>query len=173
MAPKQREEERPGTPIHELDDPTEAIELERSFDPGASEPIDELPLDPSSLAVEEEIELDTTEPDGTDLGVLPRLDVLIRPTDDLEDFSTQEEIPMLPWRLEAELLECGHTLPAVLDPTAATTTWEKPGGGEPQRLTIKLRMVVAAVDITVVEADRERLRVGRDLLAGRVVILVE
>lgn len=169
-----RDNEEPGG--SDLDDlgGADPVELDIDFDPGAPEPVDTLPLEPESLVVETDFRLDPTEPEGTAItDDLPRLDVLIRPTDDLEDFSTQEEVPMLPWSLEAELLEIGAVLPAVLDPTRATTQWERPGADETQRLTVQLRMVRVTVEVACVDGPTSLLRVGRDVLAGRAVILVE
>lgn len=165
----------PDDELPELDDLTDAQELEQDFDPGAPEPIGELPETDDGLGSDLDIQLSSTEPEGTRLtSALPRPDeLLLAPLDDLEDFSTQETIPILPWSLEAELLEIGHTLPAVLEPTAAETTWEHPESGDDQRLTVRLRMVVAATVLRRVVAPQERLRVGRDILAGRALILVE
>ena len=157
----------------DLDDPHELLDL-RLLDSGAPEPAGELPALDEPLDDDALFELMRGEPEATRIrDDLPRLDAMIAPTDDLEDFSTQETIPILPWKLNAELLEVGRTLPAVLDPMRATTVWERPDPGAPQRLTVRLRMVVVAIELHHVDAPVERLRVGRDILSGRALILVE
>ena len=172
--PGTRDDEPKGSDLTDLDGPERSDGFDVGFDPDAPEPIDRLPLEPQSLVADLDFELDPNEPEGTALSDdLPRLDALIRPSDDLEDFSTQEEVPMLPWSMEAELLEIGEVLPAVLEPTLATTRWERPGSDETLRLTVRLRMVQVTVPIACVDGPEPLLRVGRDVLAGRVLILVE
>lgn len=146
----------------------------RLLDPGAPEASGELPSLDEPLDGDALFELGRTEPEGTRIrDDLPRLDAMIAPTDDLEDFATQETIPILPWKLDAEILEIGHTVPAVLDPMQAKTIWERPDPGATQRLTVRLRMVVVAIELEQVAASVQRLRVGRDILSGRALILVE
>lgn len=116
-------------------------------------------------------DLDFTEPEGSvDLGILdPQMPGDI---DDLEDFATEDHVPVLPWTLTADVIETGTSLTAILDPTSADTILEG-SSSLPSRFTLRLRMVVATVEPRRVPGDVVRIRVGRDVLAGRALILVE
>ncbi|MCB9668277.1 MAG: hypothetical protein H6734_02285 [Alphaproteobacteria bacterium] len=144
------------------------------LDPGAPEPAGELHFIEEALHPEEDMDLLGHEPDGTPLDTLD-LGSLLDPLDglELEDFATQEELPALPWSLDVLLLEPGHSVPAQLEPTLARTVLERPGGGEPFEVTLRIRMLDLRLVLPVADAPAERLRVGRDVLAGRILVRVD
>jgi len=161
--------------LPELDEDTDLLELNVDLDPGAPEPIGELPVDEEHLFGSPEddwIDLISDEPEATVFPEALRADVPVAlAEDELEDFATQEALPILPWKLEAELLELGVGLPAVLDPTLQRSRWEKPNPTDATvHVTVRLRMLDIAIELDIVSAPSECLRVGRDILSGRVLI---
>lgn len=158
----------------ELPESDDLLEDLVPLDPGAPEPVGELHFIEEALHVDE-LDLDPHEPDATPLAVDLQLSGLLDPLDgvDLEDFATQEELPMLPWSLDVLLLEPGHSVPAQLEPTLAQTVLERPGGGAPFSVTLRIRMLDLPVTLAVHDGPSERLRIGRDLLAGRILIRVD
>jgi hypothetical protein len=84
--------------------------------------------------------------------------------------------PVLPWRTDAMVVRLGQTVPARLDPTAATSTWV---GGPPDLDGVPLVLWLGPITLKGPLAVRapapgepEGLHLGRDLLSGRVVIAV-
>ncbi|MCB9676613.1 MAG: hypothetical protein H6737_15965 [Alphaproteobacteria bacterium] len=162
--------------LPELEESTDFLELNVDLDPGGAEPIGQLELDDVDLLqdLDDFVALDRSEPDGTALPSPLEQAPLHLIEDDLEDFSTQEELPILPWRLEAHLLELGEHVPAVLDPTRARSVWEKPGASpEIVQTTVRLRMLDIPAEIEVVAGDAPLLRLGRDIIGGRLLIATD
>jgi len=72
---------------------------------------------------------------------------------------------MLPWRTTVYI--DGEPVPAQADPTAAQTTWTRPGGEGTARARLRVAGVVAeSVDVLLADG-RSNVRLGRDVLAGR------
>lgn len=144
------------------------------LDPGEPEPVGELHFVEDALP-DDELDLDPHEPEASRLQVDPELEGLLDPLDglDLEDFATQEELPILPWCLDVLLLEPGHSVPAQLEPTLAESLLERPGGGPALDVTLRIRMLDLRVTLPVQDGPTERLRIGRDLLAGRILVRVD
>ncbi|MEZ4316611.1 MAG: hypothetical protein R3F61_03885 [Myxococcota bacterium] len=164
--------------LPDIDESTDLIELNVDLDPGAAEPIGELALDDIDLLTgsEEVFALSAEEPEASDFPAAIRQVPIYLVEDDLEDFATQEELPILPWKLEVDLLELGVRVSAVLDPTRATSVWEHPDPSEQRvQVTLRLRMLDIAADIEVVTttAGESRLRLGRDVIGGRLLIATE
>jgi hypothetical protein len=106
--------------------------------------------------------------------------------DDLEDGTWEpdpisEEAPLpldptepvtLGWRETARLPEHGVEVPAILDPTVPTSTWIVPA--HPPIANLPLVVEIGAfrvrIDVVVREGRTAELRLGRDALAGRVLI---
>lgn len=144
------------------------------LDPGAPEPVGELHFVEEALHVEPDFHLDGDEPVGTPLD-MGDLGSLLDPAEgfDLEDFATQEELPLLPWELDVLFLEPGHSVRAHLVPTEAHTHLVRPGGGPDLTVTVRMRMLDLPLVLPVVDGPEELLRVGRDVLAGRILIRVD
>ncbi len=140
-----------------------------ALDPGSPEPEGELHLDDEPWLSLPDLASD--EPEGSSLEALPDFE----PREDLglEDFVTQEELPILPWSLEADLLERGCRIPATLEPSLAATYLEQPGGGEPFFVTVRLRMLDLRLLLPVRPGPGPHLHVGRDLIAGKLLIRVD
>jgi hypothetical protein len=166
-----------------LPEDTDLQELELDLDPGEPEPIGQIPIDEVDLLVNatEIVELSAHEPEASDLpdpldGMAPALSTLHMVEDDLEDFATQEELPILPWSLQAHLLELGESVQALLDPTRATSTWERPdadAAGPVVEVTVRIRMFDFAATLHVEDAPASRIRLGRDVIGGRVLIATD
>ncbi len=72
---------------------------------------------------------------------------------------------MLPWR--STVYVDGEPVPAQADPTAARTTWTRPGGEGTARARLRVAgVVVEAVEVLLADG-RSDVRLGRDVLAGR------
>ena len=169
--------------LPELPDDTDLQELELDLDPGEPEPIGQIAFDEVDLLVNtaEVVELSDHEPEPTELpdpldGMAPALSRLHMVDDDLEDFATQEELPILPWSVAAHLLELGETVEAWLDPTRATSTWERPDAETAAStidVTLRIRMFDFAATLTVERGAVSRVRLGRDVIGGRVLIATD
>lgn len=161
---------RPPVVLREDDDLGDLLELDEPEDDADAldlledwpddEPLDDL-LEPDEPLREEELEVFVDDE--------PPLDAL-----DLDDEAGLEELELdleepliLPWRTRARLPEHDLTLPAILDPTAERTTWF---GGVPGRLRVELGEVSVRIDPFVVPAEERSLRIGRDVLSGRIVV---
>jgi hypothetical protein len=144
------------------------------LDPGAPEPVGELPFLETAFDDGLDGELSDEEPESTVLDT-DDLGALLDPAQsvDLEDFATQEEIPALPWRLDVVLLELGRRVPAQLEPTLARTVLETPEPGPTAPVTLRIRMLDVPIELEQVAAPGERLRIGRDVLAGRILVRVD
>src|SRR5690606_34777602 len=73
---------------------------------------------------------------------------------------------VLPWRTRARLPDHDLTVEAVLDPTRERTSWS---GGAPGPLRIVLGGAEVVIDPEVTDGA-PLLRVGRDVLAGRILV---
>jgi hypothetical protein len=144
------------------------------LDSGEPEPSGLLDFTEFADEPEQVLSLETAEPDGTRIH-LDDLGAMFDPLDnvDIEDFATQEELPTLPWKLEALLLESGTTVRTHLEPTLAVSVLERPGGSGRLAVTARLRMLDLPLDVAVVDGPSELLRLGRDLLGGRILIRVD
>lgn len=158
-----------------VDDTTDALELGIDLDADATEPIGELPIDDVDRLLDEEawVQLETDEPTTTPLA--SDLDVIEAPAifedDDLEDFATQEELPIFPWKMAAELLELGLEVTAILDLTAETSTWTCPEPLDAEvSVTVRLRMLDLPVTLAVTAGPESTVRLGRDAIGGRVLV---
>lgn len=164
----------PGEPIDLLDlvdEPTDVVELHVDLE-SPEEPAGQIAFDEEVALPDEWTELSREEPTGTLFADEPaRRSPLF--ADDLEDFATQEELPILPWALDAELLQLGRVVAAVLDPTAARSVWTRPDA-EPGELsvTVRLRMLDVPVTLRIARGPVDQLRIGRDVLSGRLLIAV-
>jgi hypothetical protein len=99
---------------------------------------------------------------------------------DLSDDADEEDrapalpgatLALAPWRTDAQLPELALTVPALLDPTARQTVWSSPDCDHGE---IETLVVVAGVTVRVAVRTQpeptEQLRVGRDVLAGRILV---
>lgn len=115
----------------------------------------------------------------------PELDLLA--PDDAEnttwtpDPPAEEDMPwivdptdaiLLSWREIARLPDHGVEVPAILDPTVASSTWTVPAHVPVRRLDILVEIGAfrAQVDVEVREGRTAELRLGRDALTGKVLI---
>lgn len=123
------------------------------------QPVDD-PTGEAPLALEPDFFVDVDDDDdgGTELEASAEVGVL----------EPEPILPVvLPWRTRAWLPEHGRTVDALLDPTLERTRWS---GGEPGLLKIVLGEVEALVEVEVVAGAQELLRVGRDVLSGRILV---
>lgn len=104
----------------------------------------------------------------------------MRTVDDLEadDPFTEEpahgeldERIRLPWRTEVVIVARGRTLPAILDASAEQSSWVggAPSEGDAEEI-LWLGALTLHATLLRVPGDEEHLRLGRDVLAGRVLI---
>ncbi len=165
--------------LPELPEDTDLQELELDLDPGEPEPIGEIEFDDVDLLVQETevVHLSTDEPEGTDLPdpldeLAPALNQLHLVEDDLEDFATQEELPILPWTLPVQLLELGEKVTAVLDPTREHSVWERPQPSDEEsvEVTVRIRMLDIPAILRIERSETPLLRLGRDVIGGRILI---
>jgi hypothetical protein len=93
------------------------------------------------------------------------------PPSELLDLGTGEPI-VLGWREQATLPEHGVTVPAVLDPTRATSEWTVPTRPPVAELSVLITIGAfqATVRLSLRDGPEAQLRLGRDALAGRVLI---
>lgn len=156
--------------------PSRPSSLPDPFLDDLEEPLDE-DLDPL-------LEWPDDEPLDEDIADEPLLDdpdpLALEPGDDAEgtlDFDEGDdpldaepvdafEPVVLPWRTRARLPDHDLTVEAVLDPTRERTRWV---GGAPGRLRIVLGGLEAQADVEA-EDGPPLLRVGRDVLAGRILV---
>ena len=169
--------EKPPKPPPEEDDFDEDdllgfADLEEPIDDEEDDADDEDDEDPSLLDQytlgEEENEPEDFEEPETESWDLDNLldDDSIEPTEDLA---------VLPWRIEASLPEEGITLPTILDPTASTSRWIIPSPPEQRKvlMVVRLKDLEFQVELIVEQGSSAQLRLGRDALAGRVLVRAE
>jgi hypothetical protein len=86
----------------------------------------------------------------------------------------EEDVPTvaLPWSTEASIPELDLTVPCLCDPTAARTVLYLPEPPDTDRLEVGILVGPLAVRVlvTIEVAAGARLRLGRDVLAGRAVV---
>lgn len=154
---------RPPTPpdpsLDDLDEPL----TEEDLDPLDAWPDDE----PLEEWLDDEPPLDAADPlalePDDDGGDLP--DAFDEVAPDPEPVDAFEPL-VLPWRTRARLPDHDLTVEAVLDPTRERTSWS---GGAPGPLRIVLGGAEVVIDPEVTDGA-PLLRVGRDVLAGRILV---
>jgi hypothetical protein len=78
---------------------------------------------------------------------------------------------VLPWSTEAELPDLGVTVPARLDPSVERTEWYTPSSSESAvRLRVRIGSLQVHAEALVRYAEAPRLVLGRDVLAGRILV---
>jgi len=82
------------------------------------------------------------------------------------------EAVVLPWSTRAEIPALGIDLPAVLDPTRATSEWVvvRPPAREEVEVLVRVGPVELRVKLSVRVGDAPGLRLGRDALGGRILV---
>lgn len=131
-----------------LDDDDDDDEL-ASLDPLADDGTDELDLGSFDLG---DLDLDDDDEDDLDLPIDPLV---------------------LPWRTLAHLPDRGVDVPAVLDPTRGDSALRGPFPDGPARVRVQLDTVTFEVELARVPAEKPQLILGRDALAGRVLVSSE
>ncbi len=131
---------------------------------------------PDDEPLEEELDqTDSGVSDPDDLGELDDADMHDAPEDDLldlmeppeleEDIAIEEEPLVLPWQTTAHL--DGRELAVILDPTADRSVWLGGPGGTAQ---IQICGLLIEAELESWDAHTESLRLGRDVLRGRIVV---
>ncbi|MCO4745553.1 MAG: hypothetical protein KC912_12245 [Proteobacteria bacterium] len=146
-------------PMVQLDDEEEAEEEAISVLPEDVHLGEEAPIDWS----------DEGEDEGPDLSEAIGLEDAV----DWSDLVNEErdDLPALGWSQEVFVDELGRVLPAELDPTAESTTWFRPDVSRAaHRLSFTLGGEAVSTFPSVVRGSSERLRIGRDVLAGRFLV---
>lgn len=133
------------------------------------DPLDDMP-DDEPLPDAFELEASTPEPPDP----FDAIDDL--PEDDDLVFDDAPEVPepdldvdepaILPWKTHARLPEHAIEVEAVLEPGRAITLWQ---GGRPGPLRVVLGHVDVVVEPEITEGP-PALRVGRDILSGRILV---
>ncbi len=103
---------------------------------------------------------------------------IIEDEDEDDELSVLVEPPeaspgvVLPWETEAVLPDLGITLPAILDPTMEQSFWmvAELGSQDRVRTLVQLPGVELEAVLVVRSGRKSGLRLGRDVLAGRVLI---
>jgi hypothetical protein len=125
-------------------------ELDELVEPALGHTLDEFVIDPALLR----------DDDGTALE-----------DESWAEDSPTAELPALPWSGRAHLSELGLDLPCVLDPTRATSEWVLADPPEARRkLTVVIRDVRGAVELTLRAGSPAGIVLGRDWLSGRAVV---
>lgn len=137
-------------------------------DPSASvadpdDPFEAVPDDdPSDLTLPEHPAPSAADPVSDDLDEDPFSDEV--PADEV-----REHRPALPWRTEAMIVALGRTVPAILDPTTEASTWVGgPPDADAQVHVLWLGPLTLRATLAVTPGEEEHLRLGRDVLAGKV-----
>jgi len=155
-----------GDLLHDLtDEEPEDADLDLAEDP-PEEPLDledlrgpeppDLPLeDVDEVLLDEEIE-------EWDLIDEDRVPVAPPPTD----------LVALPWSTRATIPALALEIPAVLDPTRSDSEWRVPESPEREHLEVRLRLgpLEVRVDLRIVRREPHGLVLGRDVLAGRILV---
>ncbi len=84
--------------------------------------------------------------------------------------TSEGELAILDWATEAVLIEVGVRLPTRLDTGSATSTWHTDRSDAPEQVTVAIGAVRGVVRLIVVQSADERLILGRDFLADRVLV---
>ena len=86
------------------------------------------------------------------------------------DVTAEGDLAVLDWAAEAVLIEVGVRLPVLLDTGSATSSWHTDRSDTPPELTVAIGAVRGVVRLSVVPSQDERLVLGRDFLADRVLV---
>lgn len=143
--------------------PEEPEDSEDSESDDAFDDIDDLFVDDEP---DEDFELD-------DLGLPQETDewTVLR-EDTTAPSNLAQELTALPWQLRAEIPALQMFLPAVLDPTAARSLWRVTQPPSEPRIEVLLRLgsVEVRATLDVVLGEPGGLRIGRDVLGGRILV---
>lgn len=115
-----------------------------------------------------ELPFDLEAPDDLDDGTwVPDPDVADDPLP-----SDPSEPLILSWREMARLPEHGVEIAAILDPTVATSSWIVPVHAPAPNLSllVEIGAFSTRIDVAVREGRTPELRLGRDALAGKVLV---
>ncbi|MBW1878783.1 MAG: hypothetical protein JRJ84_10515 [Deltaproteobacteria bacterium] len=135
-------------------------------------------LDDIDITLEEDLE----EPEPEDLPLLDFDDpsLVEEETDEwdlMEHDRTRAHPPppeaiVLPWSTRAEIPVLGMDLPAVLDPTRTNSEWvvAKPPGRDQVEVLVRVGPVEVRVKLRVRVGEEPGLRLGRDVLSGRILV---
>ena len=159
-------DDRPGDPLPDWDDPTDELPLlvDVPDDPGG----DWLPEDPPPPPAI----LDADPPDDVDDGSWTPDPEPLPPELDTD----AAEPPVLSWRQTATLPLYGVDVPAILDPTAATSIWIVPPDALPldasdhASVDVVIGPFRARVRVEIRVGPEPALRLGRDALAGKLLV---
>lgn len=167
--------------LPEVDDFDPAFDLD--LEDEADDEDDELPI-PEPPLEEPFPVLDAPEPDG----VLPDVEDWLEDEDTdvwrilAEDRTEPSPVPpgervILPWRVRAAIPALDVELPAILDPTSERSVWTVPEpapGPHPAsarvEVLVRLPGIDVRVEVDVVVGPEPGLRLGRDALAGRILV---
>ncbi len=119
-------------------------------------------------------DLETIEDAGTDELDLGDFEGLVLDAEDDEDALDLPLDPLvLPWRTLAFLPDEGCDLPAILDPTRADSERRGPDAVPSAALRVQLDTLTLAVAVTATPSTEPMLILGRDALAGRILVSSE
>lgn len=162
-----------------VDDPLDADLLQDLTD---DEPDGEgLDLD-DDLLPEEPLDLgDVRGPEAPDLPFEHIGEALLEEETDEWDLLGEDTAPAakpppglvaLPWSTRATILALQLEVPTVLDPTRPDSEWRVAEPPERERIEVRVRVgpVEARVSLRVVQAEPHGLVLGRDVLAGRILV---
>jgi hypothetical protein len=165
----------------DLDDVLDLHDLEPVFteeapmvqlDDGDEQLEDALSILPEDAYLGEEAPInwdDEGEDNGPDLTDVSNLDDAVEWASLVDD--ERDHLRALHWSQDLFVEELGRLIPAELDPTAESTTWFRPDVSRAaHRLTFTLGGEAVSTFPSVVRGNSERLRVGRDVLAGRFLV---
>lgn len=84
--------------------------------------------------------------------------------------SSENELVVLDWAGEAVLIEVGVRLPVTLDTGSASSAWYTDRSDAIELVTVAIGAVRGVVRLAVIASAEERLVLGRDFLADRVLV---
>ena len=160
-------------------------DLDDPHDDVADDLTDEAPdgddLDLGEDWTEEAVVDDLSGPEPQDLPGVPVEDVIVdEETDEWDLLDQDRTIPVppppeqvaLPWTTRASIPALQLDLPAVLDPTRPDSEWRVATHPERGTLEVLLRIgpVEARTTLKVVQGEPTGLVLGRDVLAGRILV---
>jgi hypothetical protein len=136
-------------------------------------------LDDIDVTLEEDLE----GPEPEDLPLLDFDDPSLFEEDETDEWDLMErdrtrpepapkEAVVLPWSTRAEIPVLGMDLPAVLDPTRDHSEWvvAKPPARDRVEVLVRLGPVEVRAKLSVRVGDEPGLRLGRDVLGGRILV---
>ncbi len=152
--------------------PLEATDLD-AFDNLDDDEADEADIDLDFDAEDKDDQFDDLADDLTDEhDPALELDELEGETDD--NWMGEEPLESVLWTTEVRIDGVDSTVPAILDPTLATTTWTRPGAEVgPAMIALRIGSIHVRVLVAVVDGPDSALRIGRDVLAGRILVRSE